>query len=90
MTKEQWLENMLSDSPDYAELLKELENTKDRDLLNYLINGITSMSTSDKLWEFVPYTSFLYNALDSKVTDFMLDNQDLEFIETLKKNEDSK
>jgi hypothetical protein len=36
MTKEQWLENMKSDSPDYDGLLE----LRDKDLLKYLIDGL--------------------------------------------------
>lgn len=84
MTKEQWLKNRLSDKPDYAGLLDELTKTKDKDLLEYLTNGIGARSTVDELWNFILFTSFVQNILESEVTDFTLSDSDTELMSKLK------
>ena len=64
MTREQWLENMESDSPKYSELIE----LKDADLLTYLIRNLASEKMN----------IFVENVLHDDGTDFILSGEELD------------
>lgn len=69
MTKEQWLENMTSNNPDYEGLLQRLDATHDLELLKYLIDRLwwsSSGKTNTK------YSNFLYTVLNDSRINFVL------------------
>lgn len=69
MTKEQWLENMTSNNPDYEGLLQHLDATHDLELLKYLIDRLWR-SSSDKTN--IKYSNFLYTVFDDSRSHFVL------------------
>ena len=71
MTKEQWLENMTSNNPDYEGLLQHLDATHDRKLAEYLTR---ELHLHHNLHEFIRVV------YDDNRTDFLLTDYDLEFV----------
>lgn len=71
MTKEQWLENMLSETPDYNGLLDEVSMSKDRELLKYLIDGMPSSMIN----------KFVENVIDSDRLDWLVPEEQIKAIE---------
>jgi succinate dehydrogenase flavin-adding protein (antitoxin of CptAB toxin-antitoxin module) len=63
MTKEQWLENMQTDTPDYKGLLKE----RDKDLLKYLMKGILETENPKVI------RMFIDNIIKSADLDWLVD-----------------
>ena len=76
MTKEQWLENMTSNNPDYEGLIQHLEATQDAELAEYLTR---QLRLAHNLHEFI---RVVYG--DTR-TNFLLDDYDLEFVKKLEK-----
>jgi hypothetical protein len=68
MTKEQWLENMQTETPDYKGLLRE----RDSELLSYLIKNLISNKQA--------MGSFVCNIMDSPETDYMLSTKHLQYL----------
>ena len=76
MTKEQWLENMSSNNPDYEGLLQQLESTKDKELVTYLVEKLFSLKKDPN----PEYIRFVQIVLDDDRTNFMLTEDDLRFV----------
>lgn len=77
MTKEQWLENMKSETPDYKGLLDELSVTQDKDLINYLIDGMPPSMMN----------IFVENVIASDKMDWVLSEDDMDLLnQTIEEN----
>jgi dTDP-4-dehydrorhamnose 3,5-epimerase-like enzyme len=75
MTKEQWLENMLSKSPLYEEFL----NLKDKELILYIINNFyPEKPENSEAWD-----NFVINVMESTESDFLLTEAEHEFLKSM-------
>ncbi len=72
MNKEQWLENMKSDKPDYKGLIR----LKDQNLLAYLTTSLSSLSATSTVESKKALQGFLRNVIASSGTDFVLSKDD--------------
>lgn len=76
MTKEQWLENMKSETPDYNGLLDKVSMSKDRELLKYLIDELSPTHETSPA-----FIKFIENVIDSDKLDWIVPEEDIKAIE---------